>query len=65
MSCSHSCQSPASHIGLFEHPIFQEILNSMWFQDTRNEGIKFEKYFTPIPLQTLAFIFTVVCTTNL
>ncbi|GJJ10136.1 hypothetical protein Clacol_004362 [Clathrus columnatus] len=48
------------HTGLYEHPILQATINDMWFQDSQSIGIKFEAYFTPFPLITLAIVLTTV-----
>ncbi|GJJ15828.1 hypothetical protein Clacol_010106 [Clathrus columnatus] len=52
-------QEPNRRHGLYSNPILQIAINEMWFQNDRDEGVKFSKYFNPIPFPVIALIFTV------
>ncbi|KAF8505173.1 hypothetical protein JB92DRAFT_3098557 [Gautieria morchelliformis] len=47
-------------MGLFENPCTARILRAQWFADAHAEGISFHAYFNPIPLPTLALLFTAI-----
>jgi hypothetical protein len=47
--------------GMYNHPIIQKAINTMWFQNKRDEGVNFTKMFKPIPVQAIAFVLTAVC----
>jgi Domain of unknown function (DUF6532) len=51
-------QDHEAHTGLFENPCATHILRTQWFGDANDEGILFHVYFNPIPLPTLALMFT-------
>ncbi|GJJ13727.1 hypothetical protein Clacol_007983 [Clathrus columnatus] len=53
-------QEPNRRHGLYSNPILQIAINEMWFQNDRDEGVKFSEYFNPIPFPVIALIFTVV-----
>ncbi|KIJ42490.1 hypothetical protein M422DRAFT_90134, partial [Sphaerobolus stellatus SS14] len=53
-------KDPVKRKGLYEVDIIQLSLNVMWFSSPKHEGIKFGDYFRPIPLPTIALIFTTV-----
>ncbi|KAF8531839.1 hypothetical protein JB92DRAFT_3138632 [Gautieria morchelliformis] len=46
--------------GLFENPCAARILRTQWFADAHDEGVSFHVYFNPIPLPTLALVFTAI-----
>ncbi|KAF8144645.1 hypothetical protein K438DRAFT_1631489, partial [Mycena galopus ATCC 62051] len=46
--------------GIYRHPIFQKIINAMWFANRRDEGPSFPEYFSPFPKPALALVLTVV-----
>ncbi|KIJ37518.1 hypothetical protein M422DRAFT_132388, partial [Sphaerobolus stellatus SS14] len=46
--------------GLYESPLIQQAINLAWFKDPSDNGAKFPSYFDPIPLRTIALIYTVV-----
>ncbi|KIJ43885.1 hypothetical protein M422DRAFT_252811 [Sphaerobolus stellatus SS14] len=45
--------------GLYEGDIIQQAINAMWFFDSSRKKNHFTHYFNPIPLVTIALIFTV------
>jgi Domain of unknown function (DUF6532) len=55
-------QDYKAHIGLFENECLLEVLQAQWFADLQDEGVKFHAYFNPIPLPTIALVFTAVST---
>jgi len=50
--------------GLYESPLIQQALNAMWFPNPAANGIKFAAYFNPIPIKTIALIYTAVCNSS-
>ncbi|KAF8510393.1 hypothetical protein JB92DRAFT_2940490, partial [Gautieria morchelliformis] len=46
--------------GLFETPCLIHILQTQWFADPHDEGVAFHLYFNPIPLPTMALVFTAI-----
>ncbi|KIJ36118.1 hypothetical protein M422DRAFT_143658, partial [Sphaerobolus stellatus SS14] len=46
--------------GLYESPLVQQTINIGWFADHSDTGVKFANYFNPIPIRTIALIYTVV-----
>jgi len=46
--------------GFLKAPIIQKIVNTMWFANKNDEGIKYQTWFKPFPVPTLALILTVV-----
>ncbi|KAF8488237.1 hypothetical protein JB92DRAFT_3017747 [Gautieria morchelliformis] len=46
--------------GLFETPCLIHILQTQWFSDPHDEGVAFHLYFNPIPLPTMALVFTAI-----
>ena len=46
--------------GMYNHPIIQRAINTMWFQNKRDEGVLFTEMFKPIPFQAIAFVLTAV-----
>jgi Domain of unknown function (DUF6532) len=44
----------------YRHPIIQKAINTIWFQNKDSDGIVFHELFTPIPIQTMALVLTVV-----
>jgi hypothetical protein len=46
--------------GFAENKIISEILYLAWFEDKSSQGPVLSQYFNPIPLETLALIFTMV-----
>jgi len=46
--------------GLYKTRLNQKGANLLWYQNKRDEGVMFEKYFTPFPIPALAFLYTVV-----
>ena len=47
--------------GFAQNKIISEILYLSWFEDKRAHGPVLSEYFNPIPLETIALIFTMVC----
>lgn len=46
--------------GIYRHPIIQTAINDMWFVNQSDEGVQYKKYFSPIPIATMALVLTVV-----
>ncbi|EDQ99159.1 uncharacterized protein LACBIDRAFT_317504 [Laccaria bicolor S238N-H82] len=46
--------------GFSQNKIISEILYLAWFEDKTSQGPLLQHYFNPIPLETLALIFTVI-----
>ena len=46
--------------GFLKVPIIQKIVNTMWFANKNDEGIKYQTWFKPFPLPALALILTAV-----
>jgi hypothetical protein len=46
--------------GLYKTRLNQKGANLLWYQNKRDEGVMFEKYFTPFPIPALALLYTVV-----
>ncbi|KAF8504078.1 hypothetical protein JB92DRAFT_2738765, partial [Gautieria morchelliformis] len=46
--------------GLFENPCLIHILQTQWFADPHDEGVAFHLYFNPVPLPTMALVFTAI-----
>jgi hypothetical protein len=46
--------------GFAQNKIISEILYLAWFEDKHSQGPILSEYFNPIPLETLALIFTIV-----
>ncbi|KAH9954062.1 hypothetical protein BC827DRAFT_80350 [Russula dissimulans] len=44
----------------YRHPIIQKAINTIWFQNKDSDGIVFHELFTPIPIQTMALVLTVI-----
>ena len=53
-------QDTDSLSGYAQHRIISEILHDAWFLNKAALGVEFSDYFKPIPLNTLALIFSVV-----
>jgi hypothetical protein len=47
--------------GFAQNKIILEILYLAWFKDKHSHGPVLTKYFNPIPLETIALVFTMVC----
>ena len=46
--------------GMYQHPVIQKAVNVMWFQNKRDEGIRFTAMFKPIPVPAIALVLTAV-----
>ena len=46
--------------GMYQHPIIQKAVNVMWFQNKRDEGIRYKDMFKPIPIPAIALVLTAV-----
>ncbi|KAG1727146.1 hypothetical protein EDD22DRAFT_961298 [Suillus occidentalis] len=46
--------------GLYKTRLNQKGVNLLWYQNKRDEGIMFEKKFTPFPIPALALVYTAV-----
>ncbi|KAH9984984.1 hypothetical protein BJV77DRAFT_1071665 [Russula vinacea] len=44
----------------YRHPIIQKVINITWFQNKDDDGIVFHDYFTPIPIEVIAIVLTVI-----
>ncbi|KAJ7174920.1 hypothetical protein C8R46DRAFT_1031504 [Mycena filopes] len=49
--------------GLYKNPIFQMIINAMWFANRRDEGPRHPEFFRPFPVQ--GFALTLAVTENI
>ena len=48
------------HKGLYCNKILQKIVNTMWFTNKHDKGIKYPEYFKPFPMPTLALNLTTI-----
>jgi hypothetical protein len=46
----------------YRHPIIQQCINVIWFEDHRGEGVRFDKEFNPVPYEAVALVLTAVRT---
>ncbi|KAI6001460.1 hypothetical protein EDD15DRAFT_2478579 [Pisolithus albus] len=46
--------------GFLKAPLIQKIINTMWFANKHDDGIRFHKYFMPIPYPALALVLTAI-----
>jgi len=46
--------------GFLKAPIIQKIINTMWFANKNDEGVKHHVLFKPFPLPALALVLTAV-----
>lgn len=46
--------------GFCQGKIISEVLNAIWFEGKRSQGVIFDNLFNPISLEVLAFILTMV-----
>ena len=46
--------------GLFRTKLNQKAANLIWYRNKKDEGIVFEKYFTPFPIPAMALLYTAV-----
>ncbi|EIW78603.1 hypothetical protein CONPUDRAFT_145768 [Coniophora puteana RWD-64-598 SS2] len=46
--------------GLYEHPILQKALNSAFFTNIRDTGVKYRKMFSPLSTPLLALLWTAI-----
>ncbi|KAF8950927.1 hypothetical protein BDZ97DRAFT_1933152 [Flammula alnicola] len=53
-------KNPETFSGYAQGKIISEILHAIWFEDTNSQGVTFKNLFNPIPLETLALIFTIL-----
>ena len=47
--------------GMYKHPIIQKAVNVtivMWFQNKRDEGIRYKDMLKPIPIPAIALVLT-------
>ncbi|OBZ67721.1 hypothetical protein A0H81_12088 [Grifola frondosa] len=49
-----------AHSGFAQHKYISELIQKSFFKNTRALGVEYQRYFDPIPLVTIAFIFTVI-----
>ena len=57
---AHTTQDFQNCKGLYESSLLQQAVNIMWFSGPSGSGVTFSDYFSPIPLKTIALIYTVV-----
>ncbi|KAI6004756.1 hypothetical protein EDD15DRAFT_2155494, partial [Pisolithus albus] len=48
------------YMGFLKAPLIQKIINTMWFANKHDDGIKFHKHFMPFPYPALALVLTAV-----
>lgn len=46
---------------MFFNPILFLSIKSMWFENPKDGGLAFPHYFNPITPETIAMVFTAVC----
>lgn len=46
--------------GFGEHRVIIDILRDALFEDGKSDGVKYKRYFDPIPVNLLALVFTMV-----
>lgn len=46
--------------GIYNHPIIQKSINTMWFKNKRDEGITFSNLFNPVSVHSIALVLTAV-----
>ncbi|EIW74365.1 hypothetical protein CONPUDRAFT_78035 [Coniophora puteana RWD-64-598 SS2] len=46
--------------GMYQHPIFQQAINTAWFHDDEGTGARFLNMFKPLPIPALAMIWAVI-----
>ncbi|KAG2127924.1 uncharacterized protein EDB93DRAFT_1096277, partial [Suillus bovinus] len=51
--------------GLFRTKLNQKAANLLWYSNKKDEGVMFEKLFTPFPIPALALVYAVAeCCVN-
>ncbi|KZT02095.1 uncharacterized protein LAESUDRAFT_717118 [Laetiporus sulphureus 93-53] len=51
------------HKGLYQHWIIQLIINRMWFNDKRDDGVVLDKVYCPFPFRAFTIVLTAIeCT---
>ncbi|TFK45611.1 hypothetical protein OE88DRAFT_1649146 [Heliocybe sulcata] len=50
------CKDPDTQSGQFQHPIIEEIVHSVWFNNRNGLGCLYQQAFSPIPSSTLALV---------
>lgn len=60
LTLTTSLQDPLTMTGFCQGKIISEVLNAVWFDGKRSQGVIFDHLFSPISLETLVFILTVV-----
>ncbi|KAI5985085.1 hypothetical protein EDD15DRAFT_2176292, partial [Pisolithus albus] len=45
---------------MYKHPLIAKLIILRWFTDSRAEGVRYRKYFDPLPLPLLAFVLTAI-----
>ncbi|KAF8531728.1 hypothetical protein JB92DRAFT_3104672 [Gautieria morchelliformis] len=54
-------QDAATSMGMYEHPILQDVINAQWFSEKKkSDGIVFGASFNPILDPVIVLVFTVV-----
>ncbi|KAF8987415.1 hypothetical protein BDQ17DRAFT_1335078 [Cyathus striatus] len=51
-------KNPSEHKGYCQNPIVSNILHETWHHQGNADGVIFDQYFNPLPLECLALIFT-------
>ncbi|TFK58262.1 hypothetical protein BDN72DRAFT_748755, partial [Pluteus cervinus] len=46
--------------GLYENTLVQKFLNGMSFKNKDDDGIRFEQYFNPVPVEGFALFYTAI-----
>ncbi|KDQ58870.1 hypothetical protein JAAARDRAFT_46540 [Jaapia argillacea MUCL 33604] len=61
---SFTFSEPVKRVGLYEHPIFAELIAQQWFKkrkrSTQADGLVYPQTFNPIPIPMLALVTTAV-----
>ncbi|KAM6488881.1 hypothetical protein JOM56_015658 [Amanita muscaria] len=53
-------KDPEAGTGFAESPVIADILETALFEDSSDYGVRFAKYFNPIPANLLALVFTII-----
>ncbi|KAM6502661.1 hypothetical protein JOM56_002638 [Amanita muscaria] len=53
-------KDPEAGTGFAENSIVADILETALFEDSSDYGVRFAKYFNPIPINLLALVFTII-----
>ncbi|KAF8990929.1 hypothetical protein BDQ17DRAFT_1547031 [Cyathus striatus] len=58
MKSAFHYKNPSEHKGYGQNTIISNILHETWYRQGNADGVVFDRYFNPLPLECLALIFT-------